>query len=73
MFEGEYIDGLKNEKGKEYKFNSGKLIFEGEYYNNDKKKEKHILKDYQNMKVNIYMIKNIMEKGLIKMEIYYMN
>jgi len=32
IFEGEYIDGLKNGKGKEF-YNNGKLLFEGEYIN----------------------------------------
>ena len=31
IFKGEYLNGLKNGKGKEY--NDGKLIFEGEYLN----------------------------------------
>ena len=30
IFEGEYLNGMKNGKGKEYE---GKLIFEGEYLN----------------------------------------
>ena len=32
IFEGEYINGLKNGKGKEY-YNNGILFFEGEYLN----------------------------------------
>ena len=32
MFEGEYLNGKRNGKGKEYDWN-GKLIFEGEYLN----------------------------------------
>ena len=35
IFEGEYLKGKKNGKGKEYYFN-GKLKFEGEYLNNNK-------------------------------------
>ena len=31
IFEGEYLNGQRNGKGKEY--NDGKLIFEGEYLN----------------------------------------
>ena len=31
-FEGEYVNGLRNGKGKEYNFD-GKLLFEGEYLN----------------------------------------
>jgi antitoxin component YwqK of YwqJK toxin-antitoxin module len=33
IFEGEIKNGVKNGKGKEYNYNSGKLIFEGEYLN----------------------------------------
>ena len=32
MFEGEYLNGERNGKGKEYDWN-GNLIFEGEYLN----------------------------------------
>ena len=32
-FEGEYLKGERNGKGKEYGYNSGILIFEGEYLN----------------------------------------
>ena len=34
-FEGEYLNGKRNGKGKEYYFNSD-LIFEGEYLNDKK-------------------------------------
>ena len=30
IFEGQYLNGEKNRKGKEYDYN-GKLIFEGEF------------------------------------------
>ena len=36
IFEGEYLNNLRNGKGKEYDYN-GKLIFEGEYSNNLRK------------------------------------
>ena len=32
MYEGEYLNGERNGKGKEYN-NYGELIFEGKYYN----------------------------------------
>ena len=32
MFEGEYLIGKRNGKGKDY-YNNGKLLFEGEYLN----------------------------------------
>ena len=35
IFEGEYLKGKRNGKGKEYN-NDGKLIFEGEYLNGEK-------------------------------------
>ena len=35
-FEGEYLNGLRNGKGKEYDINSGKLTFEGEYFEGKK-------------------------------------
>ena len=33
IFEGQYLNGLKNGKGKEYDHENGKLIFEGEFLN----------------------------------------
>ena len=42
-FEGEYLNGKRNGKGKEYYYN-GELIFEGEYLNGKKmEKEKNII------------------------------
>ena len=35
MFEGEYLNGERNWKGKEY-YNDGSLLFEGEYLNGKK-------------------------------------
>ena len=37
MFEGEYLNGEKNGKGKKYN-NKGELIFEGEYLDREKRK-----------------------------------
>ena len=34
-FEGEYLNGKRNGKGKEYGWN-GKLLFEGEYLNDNR-------------------------------------
>ena len=39
LFEGEYLNGLRNGKGKEYN-EYGTLLFEGEYLNGKKIKEK---------------------------------
>ena len=33
MFEGEYLNGKRTGKGKEYDYENGKLLFEGEYLN----------------------------------------
>ena len=41
LFEGDYLNGIRNGKGKEYKLN--KLIFEGEYLNGGRIKEKNII------------------------------
>ena len=59
MFEGEYVNGSGNGKGKDY--NWGKLIFEGEYINeirNGKGKE-------YNLMVKSYL------RGNISMEIKF--
>jgi len=40
IFKGEYLNGQRNGKGKEYDTNSGKLIFEGEYLNGKRIKNK---------------------------------
>ena len=39
-FEGEYLNGLKNAKGKEDNFLNGKLEYEGEYLNGKRLSEK---------------------------------
>ena len=45
IFEGEYADGERNGKGREYNINN-ELIFEGEYVIGMRiKKEKNILKE----------------------------
>jgi len=36
MFEGEYLEGKENGKGKEY-YSNGVLKFEGEYINGERK------------------------------------
>ena len=36
IFEGEYLNGKRNGKGKEYNKNDGNLLFEGEYLNGEK-------------------------------------
>ena len=39
IFEGEYLNGERNGKGKEYDKFSGDLIFEAEYLNGEKMEE----------------------------------
>jgi len=70
-FEGEYLNYKWNGKGKEYYNN--KLMFEGEYLYGYKLKGKYYTNGKWNMKVNFYLIKNGMEKDLMKMVILYMN
>ena len=41
IFEGEYLNGKKNGKGKEYNI-SGKLIYDGEYLSRKKMEKKRI-------------------------------
>ena len=59
LFEGEYINGERNGKGKEFKFYYGDLDFEGEYLNwkrwNGKKYNKKgvVLYELKNGKGNV--------------------
>ena len=71
-FEGEYLNGKKNWKGKKYN-EEGKLEFEGEFLYDYKLKGK----EYLNEKLEyegeyFFIIQNIMEKDMIKMVILYM-
>ena len=51
-YNGEYLYGLRNGKGKEYYDNIGKLRFEGEYLNGKRWNGK-IYKYYDNGKIGI--------------------
>ena len=68
LYEGEYLNGRRNGKGKEYN-EHGNLIYEGEYlYGRRNGREKNIiLMENWNMKENIYQIKNGLENFLMKM------
>ena len=69
MFEGEYLNGERNGKGKEYNDN-GKLIYEGEYLNgkrNGKGKEKDY---YNNIFFNGEFLNGFKWNGKIK-EFFY--
>ena len=44
IFEGEYLNGKRNGKGKEF-YENGKLKFEGEYINGKKWMEKDLMKE----------------------------
>ena len=84
IFEGEYLNGKKNGKGKEY-YENGQIKFEGEYLKgkiiegkgyDDKGRlmEKNIMKMVKyNLKENIIMVKDGMEKYIILKEKKNMN
>jgi len=55
-FEGEYLNGQRNGKGKEFDVN-GKLIYEGEYLN-DRRKKINIVWNIWSIKLNIKIIFN---------------
>ena len=59
IYEGEYLNGKKNGKGKEY-FNNDNLKFEGEY-KNGMEKEKNFVLNRNFLKENIIMVKDGME------------
>ena len=48
IYEGEYLNGIKNGKGKEYQY--GKLIYEGEYLNGKRNRKG---KEYSNKNINL--------------------
>ena len=66
IFEGEYLNGEKNGKGKEYDYN-GQLIYEGEYLHGYKLNGKEYRKGIvvYEMKVIILMEINGMAKYII--------
>ena len=82
VFEGEYLNGKRNGKGKEYDFD-GNLRFEGEYLNgkrNGKGREYHSEDDkilfegeYKNGLRNIKMDLDGMVKDMIIIIMLYMN
>ena len=68
-FEGEYLNGKRNGKGKEYD-NDGKLIYEGEYLNGNRKEKKNNKNHFHK---NIYVLlrlegnlKNGLLDGIVK-------
>ena len=74
IFEGEYKNGKRNGKGKEYS-TDGDLIFEGEYKNgkrNGKRMEKeknYALINIKNLKVNIETALDGLGLNMIMMKI----
>ena len=46
IFKGEYKNGKRNGKGKEYYYHNGKLLFEGDFLNNILQILICIIKDY---------------------------
>ena len=65
IYDGEYLDGRRHGKGKEY--SNGRIIFEGEYLNGKDGKERNIIVQMIILfflKVNIYMEKDGKEKNI---------
>jgi len=67
MYEGKYLNGKKLGKGKEYNTN-GELIFEGEYFNGERKNGKnykkcHLLFEGEFVKEKYSKGKEYNEKG----------
>ena len=61
IFEGEYLNGKRNGKGKEF-FNNGKIMYEGEYFNGERKKGK----EYYNYGKTIDEVEYINDKKIEK-------
>ena len=61
IFEGEYLNGKRNGKGKEF-FNNGEIMFEGEYLNGERKKGK----EYSNYGKTIVEVEYINGKKIEK-------
>ena len=74
QFEGEYLNGKKHEKIKEY-FNNGDILFEGEYLNGKKhgKGKEYHLGGKLRFEGEYLMIKNGLEFAMINLVIYYVN
>ena len=72
LFESEYLDGKKCGKGKEYYINDT-IRFEGEYIYSFKIKGKSYLNNKIEFEGEFYIIKNGMEKDMMKMVMLYMN
>ena len=66
IFEGKYLNGKRNGKGKEYNLNE-KLIFEGEYLNGKKWKGKEKIYDYdRGVLIYEYELSNGIKEGEYK-------
>ena len=71
-FEAEYLNGVRHGKVKQYEYN-GELRFDGEYLNDYRFKGKEFKNGKLIYEVNIYIVKNGMERDMMKMVILYMN
>ena len=73
IFEGEYVNGLKNGKGKEYD-DENNLLFEGEYLNNlrHEKEKSIIIMERYILKESIYMGEDGMLKNMMITKILLM-
>ena len=66
LFKGEYLNGKRNGKGKEYDI-VGELEFEGEFLNGERNGKGKEYYDNNELKFEgEYMEKNGVEKGIIK-------
>ena len=74
MFKGEYLNGKRNGKGKEFNYNE-ELIFDGEYLNGERNGKGKEYDGYGALrfKVNIKMAKSGMVKDMILQKMLYMN
>jgi len=64
-FEGEYLYGKRNGKGKEYDIN-GKLIFEGDYLNDQRKNEINEKNKLEHHLISEVSLKNGAKNGIEK-------
>ena len=71
MYDGEYLNGKKHGKGKQYSF--GVLLFEGEYLYDFKRKGKLYINEKLEYDGEYLYNKNGMEKDMMKKVILYMN
>ena len=72
IYEGEYLNGERNGRGKEY-YDNGQIKYKGEYLYDLKIKDKYYVIEKLEYEGDFLLIKNGMEKDMMKMVILYMN